>query len=232
MIYGERERAFSRLQEQIISKSTDESIFVWDLDFLEDATRDAKDVQCGLLATSPACFARCDDVTSTGRSRGFCINQFSLSISLPATLYVLGTYQAPLHVTKAKTAGHCAILLAKLPEGGSFARTRSLSGKSVLLTEARAVKLMEFSISLQPPESHRVSILASGCGSSGSTTHISMLTRYWKGDTQQTKTVSSYRTVRSARLESSDLAYGMVVNLLDSDGSNWDSILLVIQFAS
>lgn len=152
MIYGERERAFIRLQEQIISKSTDESIFVWDLDILEDSTRDTKHVHCGLLATSPACFARCGDVIRSGRSRGFRINQFGLSISLPATLYTLGTYQAPLNVTKAKAAGRCAILLAKLPEGDSFARISSPSGESILMTETLAVKLMEFSVSLEPME--------------------------------------------------------------------------------
>lgn len=152
MIYGERERAFIRLQEQIISKSTDESIFVWDLDLLEDSTRDAKHVHCGLLATSPACFARCGDVIRSGRSRGFRINQFGISISLSATLYALGTYQAPLNVTKAKAAGQCALLLAKLPEGDSFARTSSPSGESILMTEMLAVQPMEFSVSSEPTE--------------------------------------------------------------------------------
>lgn len=152
MIYGERERAFIRLQEQIISKSADESIFVWDLDLLEDSPRDARHVYCGLLATSPACFARCGDVISIGRSRGFRINQFGLSISLPATPSTLGTYQASLNVTKTKAAGQCAILLAKLPGRDSFARTSSPSGESTLMTETLAVRLMEFSVSLEPME--------------------------------------------------------------------------------
>jgi hypothetical protein len=152
MIYGERERAFIRLQEQIISKSADESIFAWDLDLLEDSTRDAKQVSCGLLATSPACFARCGDVISTGRSRGFRITQFGLSIALPATLHALGTYQALLNVTRAKKTGRCAILLAKLPDGDSFARISSHSGESILLTEAPAPKTTEFSVPLEPTE--------------------------------------------------------------------------------
>ncbi len=152
MIYGERERAFIRLQEQIINKSTDESIFAWDLDLLEDSTRDAKNVQCGLLATSPACFARRGDIIGTGRSRGFRINQFGLSISLPATLYALGTYQAPLNVARANAAGRCAILLAKLPDGDCFARISDLSGESIFMTEKRADNLTEFVVSLQPPD--------------------------------------------------------------------------------
>lgn len=152
MIYGERERAFTRLQEQIIFKSADESIFVWSLDLLEDSTRDAKNVHCGLLATSPACFARCGGVISTGRSLGFRINQFGLSISLPATLHTLGTYEATLNVTRADTAGHCAILLAKLPGADSFARVSSSSGESTLMTDGVAAKLMEFSVALDPAE--------------------------------------------------------------------------------
>jgi len=152
MIYGERERAFIRLQEQIISKSADESIFVWDLDLLEDLTREAKHVSCGLLATSPACFARCGDVIRSGRSRGFRINQFGLSISSPATLYALGTYQAALNVTKAKTAGQCAILLAMLPDGYYSARTSSPSGESILMTETLADESQDFLVSLEPME--------------------------------------------------------------------------------
>lgn len=152
MIYGERERAFIRLQEQIISKSTDESIFVWDLDLLEDSTRDAKQVHCGLLASSPACFARCHDVVSNGRSRGFRINQFGLSISLPATLYTLGTYLAPLNVKKDKVHGNCAILLAKRSGMDSFVRTSSPSGESILMTEKFGTDLKEFSVASETME--------------------------------------------------------------------------------
>jgi hypothetical protein len=153
MIYGERERAFIRLQEQIISKSADESIFVWDLDLLEGSTRDATNVRCGLLATSPACFARCGDVITSGRSRGFGINQFGLSITLAAMLYAPRIYQASLNVIKANTTGKCAILLLKLPEDDSFARTRSEWGQSILMTETSGAKDMEFSVPSEPTKS-------------------------------------------------------------------------------
>lgn len=152
MIYGERDGAFIRLQEQIISKSADESIFVWDLDLLEGSTRDAKQVCCGLLATSPACFARCGDVIRRGQSRGFHINQFGVSISLPATIHALGTYQAPLNITRANAAGQCAIFLLKLREGNSYARISTPSGQSSMMTTISAAKLIEFNISLEPAE--------------------------------------------------------------------------------
>ena len=152
MIYGERERAFSRLQEQIISKSADESIFVWDLDLLEDSTGDVENVYCGLLASSPVCFARCGDVVCIGRSRGFSVNQFGLSISLPAQPYRFGTYQASLNCAKAGAAGYCAILLVKLPDGESFARTGSALGKSVLMIEGPRAQAMDFIVPFQPME--------------------------------------------------------------------------------
>lgn len=152
MIYGEREQAFMRLQEHIIAKSTDESIFVWSLDLLEDSTRDAKQVHCGLLATSPACFAKCGDVVATGRSRGFRINQFGLSISVPAAQHSLRSYCAPLKVTKEKQKGQCALFLSRLPEGDSFARTSSSTGESITMTETIGKKLIEFTVPLEPKE--------------------------------------------------------------------------------
>lgn len=150
MVYGEREQAFIRLQHQIISKSTDESIFAWDLDLLDDGqTRDAKEVHCGLLASSPACFARCGDVISLGSSRGFHLNQFGLSISLASTPYGLGMLQAPLKVGKVKAAGQYAVFLIKLPGDDSYARVSSPSGESFILTKSIGRNFTRVSV---PPE--------------------------------------------------------------------------------
>ena len=144
IIYGERDRAFIRLQEQIICKSADKSIFGWSLDLLEDSTRDAKTVQCGLLATSPACFARCSDVISSGRSRGFQINQFGLSISLRASVVQLGTHQARLNAARANSGGNCFILLAHIPGTDSFARISTVSGEDIWTTDQTAAELVGF----------------------------------------------------------------------------------------
>ncbi|KAI0101321.1 HET-domain-containing protein [Nemania sp. FL0031] len=149
MIYGERDRAFLRLQEHIISKSSDESIFIWDLDILEDSTRDAKQVHCGLLAPSPACFARSGDVVSLGRSRGFHINQFGLAISLPAIQRGLGTFQATLNVGRAGKSGQCAIFLVELPEGELYARRSTSSGESTFLTKKVRSTRKDFTIPLE-----------------------------------------------------------------------------------
>ena len=58
MLYGEGEKAFIRLQEEIIRNSDDQSLFAW-----TNSTKDAKR-PCGLLASSPSCFANSGDVIS------------------------------------------------------------------------------------------------------------------------------------------------------------------------
>ncbi|KAI9932591.1 hypothetical protein ASPWEDRAFT_122800 [Aspergillus wentii DTO 134E9] len=58
MIYGEGEKAFVRLQEEIMKSSDDQSIFAWtDTNASPTALR-------GLLASSPSDFARCGSVIS------------------------------------------------------------------------------------------------------------------------------------------------------------------------
>lgn len=55
-IYGEKEKAFIRLQEHIIERINDHSIFAWtDLKASKDSLR-------GMLATSPSKFADCHDI--------------------------------------------------------------------------------------------------------------------------------------------------------------------------
>jgi hypothetical protein len=52
LIYGEREKAFRRLQEEILKVSDDQSIFAWTVDTDAEAVK----VDDGLLAYSPASF--------------------------------------------------------------------------------------------------------------------------------------------------------------------------------
>ncbi|EAQ88622.1 hypothetical protein CHGG_05241 [Chaetomium globosum CBS 148.51] len=57
MLYGEGEKAFLRLQQEIIKTSDDHSIFAW-----EPPASNSEDGNTGLLATSPAAFAFCGDI--------------------------------------------------------------------------------------------------------------------------------------------------------------------------
>jgi hypothetical protein len=51
LLYGEGERAFTRLQEEIIHRSADSSVFAW-----------FRGMENALLAPSPACFRTCSKV--------------------------------------------------------------------------------------------------------------------------------------------------------------------------
>ncbi|KAK8135068.1 hypothetical protein PG984_007080 [Apiospora sp. TS-2023a] len=124
MIYGEKEQAFIRLQQQIIASSTDESIFAWDLGALDDLD----DAYSGLIAKSPACFAGCGNAISLGQSKGFYINQFGLSVTVKKEHYSPGIYRAYLQVGHSDPGWQFALFLAKLPDEDRFARVKNHAG--------------------------------------------------------------------------------------------------------
>ena len=98
MLYGEGEKSFARLQEEILRHSDDQSIFAWDrgLDgFFGDHS--------GLLATSPSNFVTCQSVfrssqglPNTGRYE---LTNVGLSISLLTVPWMMETYLCILHCT-------------------------------------------------------------------------------------------------------------------------------------
>ncbi|KAI1130384.1 HET-domain-containing protein [Nemania abortiva] len=63
LLYGEEEKAFRRLQYEIIGRTADLSIFAWCLP-LDTRKNKGKRLYCGVLAASPSAFADC-----TGLSR-------------------------------------------------------------------------------------------------------------------------------------------------------------------
>ena len=80
MLYGEGKKAFIRLQEEIIKKSNDLSIFAW-----------TPDSQMGdyldMFASSPAFFDGCHDVVTTSQT-GHVLPQIQFSISNRGLLFV------------------------------------------------------------------------------------------------------------------------------------------------
>ncbi|KAB8234259.1 HET-domain-containing protein, partial [Aspergillus alliaceus] len=68
MIYGEGDRAFIRLQEELIKKTRDDSIFAWGLGSTESAPTDSKHIiSAGVFATSPAEFVNSSHILSGKR---------------------------------------------------------------------------------------------------------------------------------------------------------------------
>ncbi|KAH8666221.1 hypothetical protein BGZ61DRAFT_461766 [Ilyonectria robusta] len=88
MIYGEGDRALSRLQQEIIKHSTDYSILAWGLDTAEDTPSKPTDmISAGILAPAPSDFANCGRITKrkqdTAPVTAFDISGGRLRISLP-----------------------------------------------------------------------------------------------------------------------------------------------------
>ncbi|OBT94247.1 hypothetical protein VE01_07792 [Pseudogymnoascus verrucosus] len=124
MLYGEGKRAFLRLQEEIIKRSDDYTIFAWPIRL---------DDQPGLLADSPAAFADCQhirSITTRKVNAPFSITNRGLSIKLMATPFALDTYVVALNcvngqlVTDGSPVGsyRLGIFLRRLNEDDQYAR--------------------------------------------------------------------------------------------------------------
>ena len=94
MIYGEREKAFLRLQQHIIQKSKDESIFAWATEFPGNTK-----FFFGIFAPSPLAYASCSNIVQTRGSHGFSESNGELSMRLRILPYSLETYWAILNCT-------------------------------------------------------------------------------------------------------------------------------------
>ena len=86
LLYGEREKAFFRLQEQIIRQSDDHTIFAWSIH---------RHDQPGLLADSPKAFGNCQYVRTMTSRKGrspYSLTNRGLSVKLMATQFTTDTY--------------------------------------------------------------------------------------------------------------------------------------------
>ena len=77
LLYGEKGKAFFRLQEEIIKKSTDHSLFAWSMD---------RKSPSGLLADSPTAFAGCRNVVEYIHKNNFVV------LAIPGLRYVEKPY--------------------------------------------------------------------------------------------------------------------------------------------
>ena len=141
MLYGEGERAFQRLQEEIMKYSNDQTIFGWSSQFPAVG-------YSGLMAHSPACFANCDSliqwrepeaemIMSGSTVQGFSMTNLGLSINLRTIPYAMHVYLAILYCTSTKHRGvQYGILLRRLAENGQYRRIL-LDGTAVVSLDYR-----------------------------------------------------------------------------------------------
>ncbi|KAJ9661385.1 hypothetical protein H2198_001953 [Neophaeococcomyces mojaviensis] len=116
-IYGEREKAFRQLQEQIVKRYNDDhSIFAWRMENDEEYS--------GLFAPSPDSFYNSRYVVAQMGSPEFLHDNRGISLELPTRPFRMETYIAMLSVIDTSQARQCAILLARLPND-QFVRVRA-----------------------------------------------------------------------------------------------------------
>ena len=137
MLYGEGEKAFLRLQEEIIKRSDDHSIFAWPI---------RGRFQPGLLADRPAAFLNCQAITTvTPRAAHppYSITNRGLFIKLTAIPYSTDTYLARLDCADGLLLGdkgpepdvHLGIFLRRLDEDDQYAKVLQ-DGKTFLQRKA------------------------------------------------------------------------------------------------
>lgn len=80
LLYGEGDKAFQRLQEEIIQRTDDQSILAWDCN--------ARDSPCAVLAPSPDCFASMSEVVRC--SGGFASSQRLTKLAVDVELPIVG----------------------------------------------------------------------------------------------------------------------------------------------
>lgn len=116
LLYGERDRAFVRLQEEIVKESDDHSIFAWKLG--------RQVMLSGLIAPSPACFENCgfvEELNTIEHRAPYTLTNRGLSISLMLTPWSSDVYLARLDVKQEHGFKLC-IFLKRLTEDDQYAR--------------------------------------------------------------------------------------------------------------
>ena len=137
MLYGEREKAFLRLQEEIIKRSDDHSIFSWPIH---------RNSQPGLLADSPAAFKDCQHIRTMTSRKGrspYSLTNRGLSIKLMATQFSTDTYIVRLDCFDELLAAHdgsanefrLGMFLRRLDEDDQYARVKQ-DGKTFMKLKA------------------------------------------------------------------------------------------------
>lgn len=124
MLYGEGKKAFLRLQEEIMQRSADQSIFVW---FPAGDSSTIGLRQTGhLFATSPADFAQCHRLQQQNqKKKAFTINNLGLDIELTLQPTGLDTYLAYLAVESGGPNYLASLAFEVDPETGLLCRTGS-----------------------------------------------------------------------------------------------------------
>lgn len=163
MLYGEGgERAFLRLQEEIMKQSDDQSIFAW-----TDSHAPPETLH-GLLATAPSFFADCHNIVSYEDVKPrppYAMTNRGLRIDLPLTTLGRGTFLAALYCPVPPDyveSSYLGIVLKRLSVSDRYVRINIDTIKSMsqlgrietVYVPQRSVDLLESARVLQHPIYH------------------------------------------------------------------------------
>ena len=132
MLYGEGQKAFMRLQEEIIKMNDDHSIFIWKRDDIDPS-------HIGMLAPNLDAFKGKGEHTYHNYfpSEGFSLSNRGLSIKMPLIQYSLDTYIAVLScglVSDGATFSH-GLFLRRLGDRKQYGRVRFQGRHSIKVNE-------------------------------------------------------------------------------------------------
>jgi hypothetical protein len=117
LLYGEGQKAFLRLQEEILKQSDDQSLFAWSCS--DTSYR-------GMLAKSPAYYSNCSKIVRSAMKLGrapYTMTNMGLSIELFMAPWAMETYLVLLDCeTDGVSEGRKGIFLKLLPEQDQYAR--------------------------------------------------------------------------------------------------------------
>lgn len=124
LLYGEGEKAFLRLQLEIIKDSDDHSVFAWPIE--------REEPQLGLLADTPAAFKKCryiETPVAYGGRAAFSMTNRGLSIRFKAVTVAVDVYWVQLECfdrSLVSDSGGCylGMFLRRLAEEDQYARTK------------------------------------------------------------------------------------------------------------
>ena len=167
LLYGEGRKAFLRLQRELISNYSDESIYAWE----PSSWNPYDDNLSGMLASEPRCFARSGFIVSIeipgGRQTPFSITNRGISMTLPS-LYrkgkktrdnprfgmsprveIRGEYQIPMACASVHNIGAPLMLYIKEDKIGVYRRDHFVDGLSYFFDcSTKGLKWKTFHISL------------------------------------------------------------------------------------
>ncbi len=162
MIYGEREKSFLRLQQNIIAMCKDESIFAWAMEQSDDRTK----TYSGLYAPSPSVYRDCGSLVATAGSAGFTERNGELLLTTELLPYTPGTYRAMLHCADpTRHKSRVGIMIAQWQDGPSTGFVRVMRPNHPSQRSFPRSRLMEETIIFPiNPSEPKVPVVPIYCG--------------------------------------------------------------------